>query len=186
MNATISREQCSEAFRVKPECNCAARKIILAVIITVGLVVSASVSLAGAVPPQLLSARDSSVPPPAGGDGDSCGAAVSPDGRFVVFSSGANDLVPENDRQFYMNVYLRDRASNTTALASVSLNGTSGGDADSLYGQISTNGRYVLFESRAGNLAAGFTNFIGDIYAGRNHHSGQWGDQRHSGQRPFL
>ena len=124
----------------------------------------ATVSLGGTVPPQLLSARDASVVPPAGGDGDSCGAMVSPDGRYVVFSSAANDLVPENDRQFYLNVYLRDRASNTTTMASVSLNGTSGGNGHSLYGQVSTNGQFVLFESRAGNLVAGNSNWIGDIY----------------------
>ncbi|HUA67349.1 MAG TPA: hypothetical protein VMA13_02270, partial [Candidatus Saccharimonadales bacterium] len=133
-------------------------------LIAASLMVPAAVSLAGPVPPQLLSARDSSVTPPADGDGDSCGAVASPDGRFVVFSSGANDLVPENDRQFYLNVYLRDRASNTTALVSVGLNGTSGGNGHSLYGQVSTNGQYVLFESQTGNLVPGFTNWIGDIY----------------------
>ncbi len=137
--------------------------IIFSLIVAFNLV-SAAGSQAGIVPLQLLSARDSSVVPPAGGNGDSCGAVVSPNGRFVVFSSAANNLVPENDRQFYLNVYLRDRASNTTALASVGLNGTSGGNGDALYGQVSTNGRYVLFESRAGNLVAGNTNWIGDIY----------------------
>jgi hypothetical protein len=133
-------------------------------VILASLMAWASISLAGSVPPQLLTPRDASVVAPAGGNGDSCGAVVSPDGRFVVFSSGANNLVPENDRQFYMNVYLRDRASNTTTLASVSVNGTSGGNGDSLYAQVSTNGRYVLFESRTGNLVPGFTNWMGDIY----------------------
>ncbi len=119
---------------------------------------------AGSVPPQLLTPRDPSLALPAGGNGDSCGAVVSPDGRFVVFSSAANNQVPENDRQFYMNVYLRDRASNTTTLVSVSVNGTSGGNGHSLYGQVSTNGQYVLFESQTGNLVSGFTNWIGDVY----------------------
>lgn len=136
---------------------------ILSVVLAASLMATTSISRAGTVTPQLLSARDASLVPPAGGDGDACGAAVSPDGRFVVFISAANDLVPENDRQFYMNVYLRDRASNTTTMASVSLNGTSGGNGHSLYGQVSTNGQFVLFESQTGNLVAGDTNWIGDI-----------------------
>jgi hypothetical protein len=63
-----------------------------------------------------------------------------------------------------MNVYLRDRASNTTTLVSVGLNGTSGGNGHSLYGQVSTNGQFVLFESQTSNLVPGFSNWIGDIY----------------------
>ena len=137
--------------------------ILFSLLVTVGLIALPAISQAGTVPPQLLSARNASVVPPAGGDGDSCGAVVSPDGRFVVFASAANNLVPENDRQFYMNVYLRDRASNTTTLVSMSLNGASGGNGHSLYGQVSTNGQFVLFESQTGNLVAGNTNWIGDI-----------------------
>ena len=162
-----SRPTCRSALPAswnKSQYGSGAKTIIFPLILALGLIAPAAISLADPVPPQSLSARDSFVVPPAGGNGDSCGAGITPNGRFVVFSSAANNLVPENDRQFYLNVYLRDRASNTTALASVSLNGTSGGNGDSLYGQVSTNGRYVLFESRAGNLAAGNTNWIGDIY----------------------
>jgi hypothetical protein len=133
-------------------------------IAAVVLIAPAAISQAGSVPPQLLTPHASSAVLPAGGNGDSCGAAVSANGRFVVFSSAANNLVPENDQQFFMNVYLRDRASNTTALVSVSLDGTSGGNGDSLYGQVSTNGQFVLFESQTGDLVAGFSNCIGDIY----------------------
>jgi len=136
---------------------------IFSVILAVILIAPAAISQAGSVPPQLLTPRDSTVVPPAGGNGDSCGAVVSANGRFVVFSSAANNLVSENDSQFYMNVYLRDRASNTTTLVSVGLNGTSGGNGDSLYGQVSTNGQFVLFESQTGNLVAGVTNWFGDI-----------------------
>ena len=52
------------------------------------------VPLANAVPVQLLSARNPSVPLPAGGDDNSAAPSLSPDGRFVVFTSAANDLVP--------------------------------------------------------------------------------------------
>ncbi len=163
MNAINSNENCGNPFGRETRYGSSAGKIIFSFVVAVNLMATASVSLAGTVAPQLLSARDASVVPPTGGDGDSCGAVVSPDGRFVVFTSAANDLVPENDRQFYMNVYLRDRASNTTTMASVSLSGTSGGNGNSLYGQVSTNGQFVLFESQTGNLATGDTNWIGDI-----------------------
>jgi Tol biopolymer transport system component len=132
-------------------------------LIVASLIMPVTISLAGSVPPQLLTQRDSSVALPAGGNGDSCGAVVSANGRFVVFSSAANNLVPENDQQFFMNVYLRDRASNTTALVSVALNGTSGGNGHSLYAQVSTNGQFVLFESQTGNLVASNSGWIGDI-----------------------
>jgi Tol biopolymer transport system component len=63
-----------------------------------------------------------------------------------------------------MNVYLRDRASNTTALVSVNLTGTGGGNGDSLPFGISTNGRFALFESSATNLVANDTNNAQDIF----------------------
>lgn len=108
--------------------------------------------------------RDAAVTLPAGGNGDSVGASVSPDGRFVVFTSAASDLVPGDNRQFNTDVYLRDRASNTTTLVSVNLAGTGGGNSHSLFGQVSTNGRYVLFESDASDLVAGDTNASTDIF----------------------
>jgi len=41
---------------------------------------------------QLDSVADSSITPPAGGGGDSVAPVLSPDGRFVLFSSIANNL----------------------------------------------------------------------------------------------
>ena len=128
-----------------------------------GAIALASVAGAALPPAQLLSARNPAVTPPAGGNGDSVDATVSPDGRFVVFSSAACDLVPDNDRQFCLNVFLRDRAGNTTVRASVNVAGTGGGDASSFLGQVSTNGQFVLFETEANNLVAADTNFTGDI-----------------------
>jgi hypothetical protein len=49
---------------------------------------------ASAAPMQLVSARDPFLPPPVGGgNAESVAPSLSPDGRFVVFSSAANDLV---------------------------------------------------------------------------------------------
>jgi len=56
------------------------------------LVLVTLMSSAGATPVQLLSARYPAVPLPAGGDGNSAAPVLSPNGRFVVFTSAANDL----------------------------------------------------------------------------------------------
>jgi dipeptidyl aminopeptidase/acylaminoacyl peptidase len=137
---------------------------VLRLAVAVGVMALAAVAWAGLPPPQLLSARNPALTPPAGGNGDSPDAVVSPDGRFVAFSSTACDLVPGGDRQFFLNVYLRDRASNTTVRVSSNLAGTAGGDTSSFVDQVSTNGQFVLFESGANNLAAADTNWTRDIF----------------------
>ena len=123
-----------------------------------------AVLFADVVPPQLLSAHFATAALPAGGNGDSVGASVSPDGRLVVFASVASDLVVGDNRQFNTDVFLRDRASNTTVLVSMNLTGTGGGNSHSMFGQVSPNGRYVLFESDASDLVAGDTNASTDIF----------------------
>lgn len=47
-----------------------------------------------AQPAALLSVRNPSVPLPSGGDDNSAAPILSADGRYVVFSSAANNLVP--------------------------------------------------------------------------------------------
>lgn len=100
---------------------------------------------------------------PTGGNASSIAPSMSPDGRFVLFSSLANNLAPGADSQFAMNLFLRDRASNTTTLVSVSVNGT-GGNGSSMGGQVSTNGRYVVFQSDATDLLPGDTNDVSQIF----------------------
>ncbi|HTQ49329.1 MAG TPA: hypothetical protein VMJ12_01365, partial [Candidatus Acidoferrales bacterium] len=72
----------------------------------------------------LLSARNVSVPLPAGGDDSSAAPRLSPDGRFVVFTSAANDFAPGGNSFHSLNVFLRDRASNTTTLVTGNLSST--------------------------------------------------------------
>jgi Tol biopolymer transport system component len=108
---------------------------------------------------------------PAGGGGDAGLPIASPDERFVLFASLANNLALATNNApipvlapASMNVYLRDRASNTTTLVSVNLSGAAGGNGDSWPAGISTNGRYALFESAASDLVAGDTNGAPDIF----------------------
>ncbi|MGA9452258.1 MAG: hypothetical protein WBW41_13045 [Verrucomicrobiia bacterium] len=88
------------------------------------------------------------------GDGISTGPSISGDGRYVAFSSSADDLVP-NDTNNAQDVFVRDLQAGTTTLVSVSTNGINSGNGDSYSPTISTNGRYVLFHSKAANLASG-------------------------------
>ena len=151
-------------FNLKAPRRSALERAMLLFGMVAGVAVSSTSIRADWPPAQLVSAHDPAVVPPAGGNGDWLDASVSPDGRFAVFSSAAGDLVPGDDRQFVLNVYLRDRASNTTVRVIQNLAGTGGGNAPSYFGQVSTNGQFVLFESGANNLAAADTNFSGDIF----------------------
>jgi Tol biopolymer transport system component len=96
---------------------------------------------------------------------------VSPDGRFVLFDSTANNLTLISNNVAIpvafptkANVFLRDRANGTTTLVSVNLSGTSGGNGDSLPANISTNGRYALFQSLASDLVPNDTNGARDVF----------------------
>lgn len=88
--------------------------------------------------------------------------AVSADGRYVVFSSLAQNLTADDVSGW--NVYLRDREANTTTLISDT-------GADTVYGSsvdssavISADGRYVAFVSTSGQLVANDTNGSADIF----------------------
>ena len=82
------------------------------------------------------------------GNNNSDAAAISADGRFVVFSSLASNLVPNDNNNAY-DVFVRDLVNNTTERVSVAADGT---EADvgynylSGYVDISGNGRYVAFD----------------------------------------
>ena len=120
---------------------------------------------------QLLSLRNPGVAPPASANADSGLPILSPDGRFVLFASSADDLVVmANGARIAtlipppLNVFLRDRTNATTTLVSVNLSGINGGNGDSVPAGLSTDGRYVLFESSASDLVFGDTNGVSDIF----------------------
>lgn len=119
---------------------------------------------------QLVTTIDSTNRLPVGANGDSFLPIMSPNGRYVLFASTANNLVSTNGdgpvpSLIYrpLNVFLRDRVNGVTSLVSVNLNGT-GGNGDSRPCGISTNGQYALFESDAGDLVPGDTNDVEDVF----------------------
>ncbi|MEU7904461.1 hypothetical protein [Actinoplanes sp. NPDC049118] len=89
-------------------------------------------------------------------------ASMSADGRYVVFSSWAPDLV-EGDTNSREDVFLRDLAAGTTTRISVSGTGAQGNLASNRP-VISSDGRYVAFLSWARNLVDGDTNRAEDVF----------------------
>src|SRR4051812_2263600 len=144
------------------------RGIAAGILLFVGLV---SFPAAAAAPLELITQRDPSQPAPSGGNSDSLGAISTPDGRFVLFSSSANNLVSRTNgtalpvlNPAKLNVFLRDRTNGTTTLVSVNVAGTGGGNGDSVATALSTNGRYACLESSASDLVAGDTNGVSDVF----------------------
>ena len=103
-----------------------------------------------------------SVGPGIQGNADSTFAAMSSDGRYVAFESAATDIVP-NDTNGAPDVFVRDDLSGTTERVSVSSSGTqAAGECE--HPAISADGRFVVFDSYAGNLVAGSTSGRSDVY----------------------
>jgi len=118
--------------------------------------------------PELLS---HAMRPSQSGSGNSFGPTFSADGRFVTFVSQAQDLVTNGVPSRFLNVFVRDLESGVTSLVSVNTSGIGGGNEDSNFPTISSNGQFVAFESRASNLVPGDTNntmdvFVRDLVAG--------------------
>jgi len=84
--------------------------------------------------------------------------AISADGRFVVFASGATNLVP-NDTNGWNDIFLRDRLLGTT----VRINGVDA-NQDSGHPAISRDGRYIAYESAATNLVSTANNGVYHIF----------------------
>lgn len=76
---------------------------------------------------------------------------ISSDGRFVVFTSSASDLVA-NDTNGNDDVFVRDLVANKTILVSINSAGTDSSNGSSREGTISADGRFVAFSSSGTNL----------------------------------
>lgn len=88
--------------------------------------------------------------------------SISRNGRYVVYSSEASNLVP-NDTNGTFDVFRYDRVTGTTTRVSLNSSGTQG-NAVSDQPSISRDGRYVAFRSFANNLVTGDTNTVSDIF----------------------
>jgi Tol biopolymer transport system component len=107
------------------------------------------------------------------GNSASTAPRISADGRWVLFESRAENLVDE-ETGGVQNLYVWDRMSEVTRLVSVNVEGTAGAESDVYDGQLTPDGRWVLFESGARDLVpeptTGFGDvFVSDLVAGATH-----------------
>lgn len=103
------------------------------------------------------------------GNSSSTGVGISADGRWVSFSSFANNLVP-GDTNDSFDVFLHDRQTGDTQLISQNSDEQLG-DQSSFSSNVSADGRSVVFYSNATNLLPDDTNersdaFVRDTVAG--------------------
>ncbi|GIU84056.1 MAG: hypothetical protein KatS3mg008_0831 [Acidimicrobiales bacterium] len=96
-------------------------------------------------------------------DGESFGASVSADGRFVAFRSSASDLV-EGDTNGVIDVFVRDVVSGVTSLVSVDRFGGPSNASSFTGSDISADGRFVAFTSEATDLVPEDANGFGDVF----------------------
>ena len=105
-----------------------------------------------------ISASSAGVP----GDSSSYGQAMSPDGRYVSFTSDATNLVPGDTNGAY-DGFVHDRRTGTTSRVTVTDAGTQA-TARSYAPAISADARFVAFVSDATDLVPGDTNGVADIF----------------------
>jgi putative cell wall-binding protein len=100
----------------------------------------------------------------------SSNAFVSADGRFVVFSSFASNIVPP-DTNVDWDLFIRDRMTDTTKRVTLGP-GSVEPTAGTYYGQCTANGKFVAFTSTAISLVPGVVEggqvYIRDMDAGIN------------------
>ena len=99
--------------------------------------------------------------------GGGLGPAISADGRLVVFSSDAAKLVPGDTNQ-ERDVFVHNRATDTTRRVSISSTGRQGNSASGSWlwepSPMSADGRFIAFISYASNLVPGDTNARIDVF----------------------
>jgi Tol biopolymer transport system component len=98
-----------------------------------------------------------------GGDYTHQRAAMSPDGRYVLFATPSTNL-DATDTNGVWDVYLRDRQSGTTTWVSLTYQDLPGDGHSGRGIAVSADGRYVAFDSGATNMVAGDTNGAGDVF----------------------
>ncbi|HET9482759.1 MAG TPA: hypothetical protein VFO79_02280 [Xanthomonadales bacterium] len=101
-------------------------------------------------------------PLPARVNGFMAKSSVSHDGRFVAYESTATNLVLP--RGFGTKIYVTDRATRVTKRVDVASDGTGAASIGSFRPSLSADGRYVVFDTDATNLAPGDTSPDTDVF----------------------
>jgi len=98
-----------------------------------------------------------------GGNDSSDDPRITPDGRYVVFSSFSDNLV-DDDTNDEADVFLHDRQTGDTERVSLSDADVQTEDAGSFLPDVSSDGRYIAFQSFAGDLVAGDEETYLDVF----------------------
>lgn len=96
--------------------------------------------------------------------GDSFNPVFSPDGGHLAFESWANNLVANDSKRPFLDVFLRDLEAESTKLVSASVDRVGGGNGDSGDASVSSNGLWVAFVSAASDLVPMDTNGQWDVF----------------------
>ena len=96
------------------------------------------------------------------GNLESNSPSISGDGRYIAFESFADSLVDDDTNPFW-DIFVHDRQTGITTRVSLHTDGTEG-DGPSFDPSISSDGRYVAFESDADNLVVSDNGFYYDVY----------------------
>ncbi len=110
---------------------------------------------------ELISANASNT---TSGNGASFSPHISRNGAVVVFRSSATDLGPLTNNSGAEQIYARNLADETTSLVTVSADGAAEADDYTWDETVSADGRFVAFESWAGNLVPNDTNNTADVF----------------------
>ncbi|GEM_PF-4013644 len=100
------------------------------------------------------------------GNGDSDSPTLSAEGRYLVFSSSASNLVAGDNNQV-ADIFRYEWSTETLSRISLSSQGEEG-NGNSSAPSISGDGRYIVFESTATNLVAGLKQAVPRIFVHDN------------------
>ena len=89
--------------------------------------------------------------------------SISENGRYISFTSEANNLLVEGDTNKTSDIFVYDRQEGTTERINLAVNGAQANGASSS-SDLSADGRYVVYESDASNLVPNDTNGKKDIF----------------------
>jgi len=96
-----------------------------------------------------------------------CPPAISADGRYVAFLSQASNLVPD-DTNHRADVFVKDMWTGRIERVNIASDGSQAG-GESWGVDMTPDGRYVVFVSRASNLVPGDTNYKSDVFVHDRH-----------------
>jgi hypothetical protein len=95
---------------------------------------------------------------------DAFATGISTNGQYIVFESGATNLVAGDTNPVAdTDIFVRDVINKSTTLVTVGLDGASANDLSS-ESAITPDGRFVVFSSAATNLVSNDTNGISDVF----------------------